>query len=330
MLNTQQTVARRLAIAIRLILSCQLVVALTGCAFLNRDNTPALNAVEKRLWPQSTGKRVAAFPLVFPIGLAAIVTDAFVIHPLTVVDDAAEDTKDCLWEDWDWDDQYVTECAVLPWRAVFTPVVFAFDLLGRSMFDVPSRAAAVRARASGEDALSRAQALLAEGKPGEALDQLKDVRVYDLKDEALAARIDLTMLKAARKTGRFEDLNLHRVRSLLEGDSADETESILCDMEKSDDPYERWAAFDIKVGSAGAEMENLPGALEAMKRVLADPNPVVRHLGLQNVEERRSYHKEKAQAPRPEIERMAREDADPMNRALARRILRRIESRSKD
>ncbi|MBU0755591.1 MAG: hypothetical protein KJ645_10665, partial [Planctomycetes bacterium] len=70
--------------------------------------------------------------------------DVVVVHPASVVGDAWEDTADLLWDDLDWHRQYVTECAALPWRSVMTPVVFAGDFLGRSLFNIPDQAEAAR------------------------------------------------------------------------------------------------------------------------------------------------------------------------------------------
>ena len=97
---------------------------------MNRENTPLFNQVEEHLVPEETVWQVAAFPLTFPLGIAALVVDGLIIHPVSVIGDAAGDTGDCCWDNFDWDEQYVTECACLPWRVVFTPIVFTTTFVG--------------------------------------------------------------------------------------------------------------------------------------------------------------------------------------------------------
>ncbi|MBT5121042.1 MAG: hypothetical protein HOM34_10005, partial [Planctomycetes bacterium] len=78
---------------------------------------------------------IAAIPLALPLGLI----DVVVVHPAQVIDDAANDTWDLLWE------QSVKGSAMrsfvaLP-RLALTPVVFCGDWLGRSLFDIPPHGA---------------------------------------------------------------------------------------------------------------------------------------------------------------------------------------------
>jgi hypothetical protein len=125
---------------IRWAIVIMLASLLAGCAFMNRENTYLMNQVEDNLWPEDTAMQVLVFPVVFPIGFAALLVDVVVVHPSTVVGDAWADTEDLLWRGMRWEERYVTECAALPWRAILTPVVLTGDFLGRSFFDIPSRA----------------------------------------------------------------------------------------------------------------------------------------------------------------------------------------------
>jgi hypothetical protein len=78
------------------------------------------------------------------VGFVAIVLDAAIVHPANIIDDAAEDTEEVLWDNFEWDEKYVTECAALPWRVVLTPAIFTGSFLGRSLFDIPRRAEEAR------------------------------------------------------------------------------------------------------------------------------------------------------------------------------------------
>ena len=124
------------------------VLLCLGCAVFDRDNTPTLNWVEAHMLPERGAARTLAYPVVIPLGLLAISADALIVHPATVIDDAVEDTGDCLWEHFDWKTEYVTECASLTPRTALTPVVFSGAFIGRSMFAVPERAKKGRRAAS--------------------------------------------------------------------------------------------------------------------------------------------------------------------------------------
>lgn len=119
-----------------------LVWAGSGCAFLNRDNLLLFDAFERHLVPdagEATAAHVATAPLTYPSGLVLIVLDAFLTHPVLIVDDAWRDTEEALWDDFDWREQYVTELAVLPFRTLGTPLLLLASFFGRSMFDFPPR-----------------------------------------------------------------------------------------------------------------------------------------------------------------------------------------------
>ena len=114
-----------------------LLAVLPSCAWSNKDNRPVWNSFEKNLVPDGTGLFAATLPLTVPLGLASIVVDTFLAHPLQVVDDAYDDAAN-LWDedDLEFDTAYYTEMGFLPVRTVFTPVVFAGSFLGRSVFDI--------------------------------------------------------------------------------------------------------------------------------------------------------------------------------------------------
>ena len=81
---------------------------------------------------------VAALPLTVPLGLASIVVDAVVAHPVQVVDDSVRDAGS-LWDtdDMDFDQAFYTEMAYLPIRTVLTPLAFTGAWAGRILFDLP-------------------------------------------------------------------------------------------------------------------------------------------------------------------------------------------------
>ncbi|MFK7739387.1 MAG: hypothetical protein AB8H80_03615 [Planctomycetota bacterium] len=112
----------------------------SGCAWSNRINRPVWNAFDEYVVPDSEGWFLAMLPLTVPMGLAAIVADVVVAHPIQVLDDSFGDAM-VLWKDdaVDFEHAYFTEMGFLLPRAAFTPVVFLAALASRSIFDIPRR-----------------------------------------------------------------------------------------------------------------------------------------------------------------------------------------------
>ena len=319
-----------------LIAILQLVLVPGGCAFANRDNTPTLNLVEDNLWPDSTGARVLLFPVIFPTGLVAVVLDTFIVHPVSVIDDAIEDTGDVLWDNWDWDTEYVTECASIPWRALMTPLFFTGDLLGRSIFDISDRAEEERqaAEARQSEAVLRdgsasaaveAGAFLDEGKPSEALDRIIEFR--DFAEELLPsstrgkadhlAEIRLLALEAAHLSGRYYEIYTYNwVLSLKKTRFADEAEAILVEMKNSDNPLARWAVFMSEMDYFKNYNDKLPG----LRRALSDPSPMMRYSALELIDKRYWMGRDLI----PELRRIAGEDPDPIIRTFGRELIDRV------
>ena len=120
-----------------LVLAIAVLFLCAGCAVFNRDNTPTVNLVEERLIPAENPARTLSYPVMIPVGLVAVIIDCVIVHPVTVADDAFGDTTDALWDCFEWDTEYVTECGSLVPRTLLTPIVFTGCFLGRSTFDIP-------------------------------------------------------------------------------------------------------------------------------------------------------------------------------------------------
>jgi hypothetical protein len=119
----------------RLLIAMLLGWMMAGCACLNRDNTPLVNAVERNLVLKSTPAKIVTAPVIVPVGVIAGLLDVFVVHPFSVIPDSAHDTYDALWEHRT--GGYVTRMGSLVPLTALTPIVFTFDFAGRSMFDIP-------------------------------------------------------------------------------------------------------------------------------------------------------------------------------------------------
>lgn len=71
---------------------------ITGCAFMNKDNRVLLNQLDKQIDPKNTAGRVALAPVMIPVATTAGALDIVVIHPVSEIPSAAEDTYDALWK----------------------------------------------------------------------------------------------------------------------------------------------------------------------------------------------------------------------------------------
>jgi len=109
-------------------------IALPGCAFVEEDNRPLTTALDELVEPESTAAQVALAPVFIPVGTVTLLADVCVLHPLAVIPDAADDTYEIIWENPS--GTYVTQTFLFAPKLICTPVVFGFDWLGRSLFDV--------------------------------------------------------------------------------------------------------------------------------------------------------------------------------------------------
>ena len=189
-----------------------------GCAFMNRDNMRMLNWLEDDVMPaKGTTARQLTYPITVPLGLCAMAADIIVVHPICSVDDAVLDTDDACWSKFYWDQGYVTECAQLPFRVVFSPVVLVFDWAGRCLFDIPPnpRAGTPKGRKVAE---SPPEARRAAPKP-ERLHIFRHFFDNDAKAAKAEAMVVLVLGGKPRPVGGLQaDLGPNLARALA-GDS---------------------------------------------------------------------------------------------------------------
>lgn len=124
--------------------TCLTLLLCNGCAVFNRNNTPALNAVEQHLVPTNKTAQLISAPVVIPLGFVAATLDMVLLHPLSVAGDAWDDTNDILWQGLDFDHHYVTTTVMNAPRLAAMPVLFTGDFLARSSFDISRRGGNVR------------------------------------------------------------------------------------------------------------------------------------------------------------------------------------------
>lgn len=116
---------------------CLCALLASACAVAEPTNRRTLNAMDAHLAPGSTGARWAALPLTLPAGVLGLAADAIVVHPCCVLDDAWGDTVEYLWRPRE--ESRFRRAAMVPLRAVATPLVFLGDWLTRATFAVPPR-----------------------------------------------------------------------------------------------------------------------------------------------------------------------------------------------
>jgi hypothetical protein len=63
--------------------------SLTGCAFMNREKRPLLNALDRTIQPQNPWAMVTLAPVMVPVGFVAGVLDTLIIYPATRISDSA-------------------------------------------------------------------------------------------------------------------------------------------------------------------------------------------------------------------------------------------------
>ncbi len=149
-----------------------------GCAVFNRNNTPTVNWVDHHLMPKQKPAKYFVMPLILPVGIVAVAGDMFIVHPITVIGDALHDIHTYLWQGFDFQSEYVTDCLTLIPRSIATVVGFPFVFLARSSFDIDSGRTHYRGSA-GESEAEKAQAAEFQAK------QERGVRLTDEAGKAL-------------------------------------------------------------------------------------------------------------------------------------------------
>ena len=116
---------------------CALLLA-SSCAFFEEENRRTLNAMDADLAPSSTAARWALAPVMLPAGALGLAADVLVVHPATAIDDAWADTVEWLWTPAE-DESRFRRAVMVPLVTLATPLVFASDWLGRSLFALDPR-----------------------------------------------------------------------------------------------------------------------------------------------------------------------------------------------
>lgn len=84
--------------------------------------------------PEEMPLKALAAPVYLPIGIVAGIFDVFLVHPISEIPKAYDDTIEIVWETSY--KGYVTYSGFVPLRIVSTPVIFSVDLFFRSLFDI--------------------------------------------------------------------------------------------------------------------------------------------------------------------------------------------------
>lgn len=240
-----------------------LALLASGCAWTERSNRPVWNAFEEHLVPTTSPAFELALPLTAPGGLAAILIDIGIAHPIQVIDDAADDALE-LWDSIEFEERYYTEAGFLPFRAALTPVWFAGSFVGRSLFDWPDaeteaeRAAEAEALAESSQRVWIARQILEAGPLREEMPEFPEGAEGDAVLRAMWQR----QHAAATASGR-----LALVQPLLLMGSVPEWSILLSDPSA----VVRHAALDELPRSF------VPAA-ELSRALLADPDEAVREL----------------------------------------------------
>ena len=170
-----------------------------------------------------------------------------------------------------------------------------------------------------QENLSAAEQMMKENKFVEALETL-DKLDYPQLDEKQQVLYACLKLKAAHKAERYEYFRWRGAAILLGTEYAGEIDAVIDEMRKSENPLARWHAYNFLIRSR----ENLKEQKEIVLEALRDPNPVLRYYALTWIDMRQDARG--LEDLDSELERISRDDPDPMNRAFASQALRRKKS----
>lgn len=297
---------------------------LSGCMLTRPQSGPTFSFVEEHLVPENRTAQYLLLPVFIPIGTAAALTDALVVHPAMIVDDVASDTHDALWDNLRWDETYMTESAALPWRTAATPVFFTGDFVGRVLFEIPRDAETIAATEDRREAEARlmaeARALLDEGKPGEALALLVQNHEPDWsRPQEEQQDYVLLIFRAALAAGRYERFEEYMRGPYYTVTATPEFKAMLETLAKSESPLARSVAFGWWVDQ-GKTAERDP--LDVLHLMLNDESEAIRAQGLARIQPWLFQEG----APNPDLsvdlERIAESDASVFNREKAAAVLR--------
>ena len=120
------------------LLRCSLLLLglFAGCAVFNEENRRTLNRLDEWIQPETTGARLALAPAAVPLGTVAGATDMVLVHPVSVIPDAADDVYQLYWKPREMD--WLRKVLLYPVYAIATPPTFAGDWLARSLFAIGS------------------------------------------------------------------------------------------------------------------------------------------------------------------------------------------------
>ena len=170
-----------------------------------------------------------------------------------------------------------------------------------------------------QENLSAAEQMMKENKFVEALETL-DKLDYPQLDEKRKYLYACLKLKAAHKAERYEYFRWRGAAILLGTEYAGEIDAVIDEMRKSENPLARWHAYNFLIRTMG----NLKEQKEIVLEVLRDPNPVLRYYALTWIDMRQDTRG--LEDLESELERISRDDPDPMNRAFAGQAIRRKKS----
>jgi hypothetical protein len=107
---------------------------LNHCAFMNSSNRILTNQLDSNIQPSETYQEILLAPVVVPVGSVALLTDAFILHPLSVFPKTIYKTYEIIWEDPS--GGVIRQSFLFIPKIAFTPITFAFTWLGYSLFDI--------------------------------------------------------------------------------------------------------------------------------------------------------------------------------------------------
>lgn len=147
------------------------------------------------------------------------------LHPVSQIPHSWEDTRDLLWDGFEWEKMYLTESAALPLRVAVSPFIFGGSFLARSTLDISRKGGKARlvqhTRDEPEEArmaggrkasalLDEAEGALLDGRMDEVLSLLKQAEPLDPESDRFDAMLAACLLEVGELSKLSSRTDLRR------------------------------------------------------------------------------------------------------------------------
>jgi hypothetical protein len=105
-----------------------------SCAFMRNSNRVLTNQFDELVEPKETYQEVLLSPIFIPIGAVSLLTDALILHPISVIPKSLVKTYEIIW--FKPQGGVIRQSFLFIPKLILTPITLAFTWLGYSIFDI--------------------------------------------------------------------------------------------------------------------------------------------------------------------------------------------------